>query len=139
MPFRDDDQAADAYFLWKRLGMLHKRLGSALHARAHERPIPIGDGKMFGPEMTEGNDKIDGDIAYDVIRTMHGQSVADAAVERKASKKRIKEALSLVAGKGQGAAMERAVLAEVKAKGGIRNEVKVTIAEYVPQLRAVNE
>lgn len=132
IPFRDDATAADMYALWKRLGMLHKRLGAALHARASEAPIPLGDGRMFGPEMAEGNDKLDGDIVYEVVRAKFGQDVADAATERSATKKRLREALGFVGARGQVAALERSVLDEVRAKGGLRNEIKVRICEYTP-------
>jgi hypothetical protein len=139
IPFRDDEQAADAYELMNRLGMMHKRLKSALIARATEKPFKTRGNMMFGAYLAEGNDKLDGDIVYDTIREMHGQNVADAAVERKATKKRIKDALSFVAGKGQGAATERNVLAEVKKRGGISNKTKTTVGEYPPALNAANE
>jgi hypothetical protein len=70
---------------------------------------------------------------YDVIKAKHGQSIADAAVVRSATKKRLKEALSLAGGKGQVASMERAVIDEVRAKGGIENKLKEAIREYPAQ------
>lgn len=141
IPFRDDGEAADIYDLWKRLGVLHKRIGAALHARANERPIPLHSGKLYGPVTSTGNDKLDGDIAYDVLRALHGQQVADAAVARRATKKGIRDALSFVGGKGQVAELERKALAAIRAKGGIANETKTEFEEYAPsaQLRIVNE
>lgn len=137
MPFRDDVQAADAYDLAKRIRLLLKRIESALYARASERPIPLSNGKMFGPDTVEGNDKLNGDVAYDVVRELYGQQIADAAVERKASKKGIKDAVAFVAGKGQVAAVERKVLAEIRARGGISNEMKIEIREYSPGPKAL--
>ncbi len=139
MPFRDDGEASQAYEIYKRLGLLYKRLGSALHARANEKPIPIGNGSRIGPVMTGGNVEVDGGVVYEGRREKHGQAVADAAVERSTSKKRIKEALGKVAGKGQLAAMERSALADVKDRGGISNKMTVKVCEYRPLLKAGNE
>ena len=139
IPFRDDNEAADIYDLWKRLGVLHKRIGAALHARANERPIPLSNGKMFGPYRVDGNDRLDGDIAYEVMRALHGQSAADAAVERKATKTGIKTTLSLIGDKGKVKALFDAAIKEIRARGGVSSETRVEVREYVPQLKAVNE
>lgn len=134
----DDDEAADLYGLWKRLGILHKRLGAALFARAGSRPIPLPDGKMFGRIESLGNEKLDGDTVYEVVKARHGQAIADTAVIRSATKTRLREALGFVGAKSVAAA-EREVLDEVRARGGSKRERKESIEEYVPQLRAVNE
>jgi hypothetical protein len=107
MPFRDDESAADAYELMGRIGMVYKRLKSALSARGAEKPFKTRGGMMYGAYTAEGNDKLDGNIVYDAVRELHGQHVADACVERTSTKKRIKDALQVIAGKGQLAAMER--------------------------------
>lgn len=135
MPIHDDEAAADMFELWKRIGMLHKRIGSAIFARAAERPIPLRNGKLFGKVASLGNEKLDGDIVYEVIRAKHGQSIADAAVVRSATKTRLREALGFVGSKSVAAA-ERAVLEEVRAKGGATRATKESIEEYQPQLKA---
>lgn len=141
IPFDDDADAAAAFDLLGRIKMLTTRLSAALYARAGERPIPLGNGHVFGPREKLGNEKLDGDVAYTVIREQHGQGIADAAVVRTASKKRIREALVFAGGKGEIAGLERAVLAEIKKRGGIEQKTKTVIEEYEPQavLRAVNE
>ena len=136
LPLRDDDNFAIAYELRERLSMLLKRLNASLIAAATERPRPIGNGRMFGKVQTQGNEKLDGDVVYDVLRARYGQHIADAAVERTASKKRIREALALKGGKGQVAEMERAVLDEVRAKGGSKRETKTAIEEFPAALQA---
>jgi hypothetical protein len=133
MPLGSDEGAAYAYDFVQRLQLITKRLSAAVYARAAERPIPLANGMMLGKVVEEGNDKLDGDIVYDVIKAKHGQSIADAAVVRSATKKRLKEALSLAGGKGQVASMERAVIDEVRAKGGIENKLKEAIREYPAQ------
>jgi hypothetical protein len=134
IPFRNDDAANDAYELRGRLRILLKRLDSALYARATERPIPLRNGKLFGPHTKTGNEKLDGDITYAVVKSLHGQGVADMAVERKASKTRLRDALGMVGGKGQVASLERKVLDEVRARGGSARETKTEVIEYEPQL-----
>lgn len=136
-PLGTDEGAAMAYDISQRIGMIKKRLDAAIYARAAEKPIPLSNGMVLGKVVEEGNDKLDGDVVYEVIKTKHGQSIADAAVIRSATKKRLKEALGFVAGKGQVASMERAVLEEVRAKGGIANDLKTSIKEYPAQTKAL--
>lgn len=134
IPFGSDDSANDAYELRGRLRIMLKRLDSALYARATERPIPLRSGKFFGPHTKQGNEKLDGDITYAVVKALHGQGVADLAVERKASKTRLRDALGVVGVKGQVASLERKVLDEVRARGGAARETKTEVIEYEPQL-----
>lgn len=133
MPLSSDDDAAAVYELWGRIKMLSARIGAALYARAGERPIPLADGRVFGPRPVKGNDELDGDITYEVVKARHGQAIADAAVERSATKTRLKAALGFVAGKGKVAAAEREVLTLVRERGGIRNTPTTKIEEHVPQ------
>lgn len=131
----DESDAPDVYQLWKRLGILHKRVGESLFALAASRPIPIGNGKMFGRVTKQGNEKLDGDVVYQTVKELHGQLVADAAVERKATKTKLKTALKMVA--GPVAAAEREVLEVVRSKGGSQRDKKEVIEEFVPRLEAV--
>jgi signal transduction histidine kinase len=89
MPFADDGDAAAAYDLLGRIKQLTARLSAALYARAKERPIPLGDGRMFGEVTNQGNREIDGDKAYQAVREKYGQAVADKAVTREATQKGI--------------------------------------------------
>ncbi len=138
LPLADDESAANAYEFWKRVKMLSKRLGDALHARAGEKPIPLGDGRWFGKVASKGNEKLDGDVTYEAVRKLHGQGIADAAVERTATKAKIKEALGM-ANVPSVAAAERAVLDLVRASGGSKRESGESIKEFTHQLAAVNE
>ena len=141
IPLADDESAAEAYLFAQQLGMLLKRLNGAIYARAAERPIPLPDGRMFGPVTKQGNEQIDAEIAYRVVREKHGQEIADAAVARSASKASIERAMKLCGGKGKVAALQREVLEVIKANGGTKREPKTEIESYVPQqmLRAVND
>lgn len=136
IPFNDDNDANDAYELRAKLRLLSQRLDAALYARANERPIPLRNGRMFGPHAKLGNEKLDGDIVYEVVRAKHGQAIADVAVERTASKTKLKAALGFV-GRGKVAAAERDVLKVVREKGGSKRDNKTEIEEYAPQLQLV--
>ena len=133
IPFDDDAEAAKAFDLLQRVKMIAQRIQAGLYARAGQRPIPLSNGNVLGPIEKQGNEKLDGDIVYQVIRDQHGQGIADAAVERKATKKRIGEALVFAGSKGERAKLERAVLEEVRARGGSKRDAKTVIEEYEPQ------
>lgn len=139
MPLSSDVDAAEVYELWGRIKMLSQRIGAALHARAAERPIPLPDGRVFGPRPVKGHDELDGNITYEVVRAKYGQGIADAAVERNATKKQLKAALGFAVGKGKLAAAEREVIDLVREKGGVTNTPKMKIEEHIPQrlLKAV--
>lgn len=132
IPFERDEDAAAAFDLLGRIKMLTARISAALYARANERPIPLSNGNVFGPREKSGNEKIDGDVAYEVVREMHGQRLADAAVERKATKTRLKAALK-GAGVPSVASAERAVLAEIRKRGGVEQSTKIVLDEHPPE------
>lgn len=141
IPFDDDEDAARAFDLLGRLKMLTTRVQAALYARAAERPIFLSDGQVLGPVTKQGNERLDGDVTYAVIRDLHGQGIADAAVERRASKTRIKEALRFAGSKGEIAKLERQVLDEVRKRGGATRETKTVIEvhEAGPRLLKTGE
>jgi len=132
MPFQDDGEAAQVYDLWQRVKVLSKRMGDALHARAAERPIPLGNGKMFGRHQKLGNEKLDGDVVYATVKAQFDQDTADAAVARVATKKRLEHAL-----KGKRGAM-KCVLDAVREAGGATRAATTTIEEYDPTPRLVS-
>lgn len=129
-----DEDAQTVYELWERVKMVSARLAAAIHARAAERPIPLGNGKVFGPRPTKGHDELDADKVYEVVRAKYGQAIADTAVERVATKKQLKEALGFAAPRGKVAAAEREVLQLVKDRDGIRNKPGVKWEPHTPRL-----
>lgn len=131
--FVDDETAADVYELYKRIGILHKRIGQQLYAHAAVRPIPVGNGKMFGKFEKLGNERLSGDVVYEVVKSHFGQAMADAAVERHATKTRLETAL-----KGRRGAV-KTVLAEVRALGGATRKAGESIGEYQPGPRLVTD
>lgn len=133
IPFEKDEDATDAYELWQRIKVVVSRVGAALHARAASRPIPLRSGKMFGPVSKQGNEKLDGDVVHAVVKELHGADIADRAVVRHATKKRLDEAL-----KGRrGAAV--AVLKVVRDRGGSERKASTAIEEYEPGPKLLQE
>lgn len=128
--FVDDAAAADVFDLWKRIGILHKRIGQQIFAHAANHPIRLHSGKMFGPHAKLGNEKLDGDVVYATVKSTYGQELADAAVARVATKTKLESAL-----KGKRGAM-KSVLDAVRAAGGATRTAGTTIEEYEagPQL-----
>lgn len=127
----DNESAPDVYELWKRIGILHKRIGQSLYAHAASRPIPLSSGKMFGAVEKLGNEKLDGDMVYETIRRLHGQQLADAAVVRSATKKRLGEVLK----RRRGAADE--VIQVVRDAGGAERKRTTAIEEYDARPRLI--
>lgn len=110
IPFDDDQSAAEAFDLLARIKTLSARIQAALYARAAERPIPLGNGMVLGQYEKLGPTVIDADIAYEVVRELHGQEAADKSVTRKASQAGIERAV--------GKPGKKAVMAEIEARGG---------------------
>lgn len=134
IPCNDDATASDLFDLAARVRLLLKRIDSALHARAAERPIPRPGGKLWGPVPVLGDRKIDGNIAHAQLLELHGQLVADAAITRTTSQKAIEDALRPVAGKGQLTAIKKKVIDAIDAAGGVTRKPGTSYEEY-PALR----
>jgi hypothetical protein len=109
---------------------LLKRIEQALYKYAGEQPIDLGGGRWFGKHTKRSNEEISGDIAHAVLEQMHGRAVADAAVERVATKAGIARALKECVPRGAVSAAERAVLAAIRDNGGARRETKETVGEF---------
>jgi hypothetical protein len=133
VPFENDVEAADAYDLMKRIGILYGRIKAALTARAIERPIPLGNGRFFGPQAKQGNEKLDGDTVHAVVAELHDRDTADRAVIRSATKVRLEAAL-----KGKRGAAKR-VLDVVRERGGATRSAGTEICEYTAGPRLVTD
>lgn len=123
------DTAALAY---ERLGhakRLLRRIEDAIFAFARDRPIPLKNGNVLGVHEKLGNETLDGDTVWKVVEDMFGRDVADAAVVRDATKKRLEEALKC-AGVLPVAKHKAAVLAAVKKLGGIDRKRTMDVVEY---------
>lgn len=129
LPLDNDEFAANAYAFLARIKILSKRLSDAVYARAAERPIPIGNGKVLGRVEKRGNLQLDADTVYQVMRAMHGQEAADASVRRTASQSGIEEALKL-RGENPISKAKEFVLKRVEELGGTSRKPSTAIEEY---------
>ncbi len=123
--FVDDESAAEVYELWKRLGILHKRIGEQIYRHAAKRPIRLVSGKAFGLVDKLGNEKLDGDAVWRAVRELH-PGLEDQAVVRHATKKQLEATL-----KGKRGAMAK-VLELVRAHGGATRKDGTEFTEYEP-------
>lgn len=135
IPFSDDDEAAEAYDLLQRIKVVATRLKAALYARAHERPIPLRSGRMFGPVTKPGDREYDGATVHRVVTDQLGREVADHVVEMTSTQVRFKEVVSKLVPRGKFAATQRDVFGEVERLGGMTRKTSTAIEEYDNQLR----
>lgn len=130
--FYDDESAAEVYDLWKRIGILYKRIGEQIYRHAAIKPIPAGPGKLFGRVDKQGNEKLDGDIVWQTVKELH-PGLEDRAVIRQATKKRLEETL-----KGKRGAMTK-VLDVVRERGGASRSSGYEFTEYEPGPRLLKD
>lgn len=92
--------------------------------------LPLPDGRTLRRVVKPGNERLDGDVTYAAVRDLYGQAVADAAVERHATKAAIKNALRpLLTKRGELGKGETAVLERVRAAGGVERKPSSSIEE----------
>lgn len=130
--FVDDDTAADVYQLYKRIGILYKRIGEQLYRHAAVRPIPLGNGRAFGRLEKQGNEKLDGDVVWQAVKELH-PGLEDKAVVRHATKKQLEATL-----KGKRGAMGK-VLELVRQRGGASSKQGYEFVEYETGPRLVTD
>lgn len=118
----DEESASEVYGLYRRVGILYKRLGQQLKNYSMIRPIPIAPGRAYGPRNKLGNTKLDGDMVWSVATDYFGLDVANKIVTRSATQKRINEVL--------GKSDAKNLLARVKQIGGAERKPTVEFEEY---------
>lgn len=82
----DDDAIAGAALArWRAAKKILDEVGSALYARAKERPIPLADGRAWGPKAKE-TEEIDAEKAWTVLAKEYGPEAARVAMSLDTSK-----------------------------------------------------
>lgn len=117
---------------WPKLMAFKKLLGEVeriYRAYASTEPVPLGDGRWLGP-VTKRTEELDGAIAANVLRELHGSEVVAQACEISTSKAAIERALAPLAARGQKAGMMRRVLDHIAAAGGIQPRFRNSVEEY---------
>lgn len=79
--------------------------------------LKLPNGRVLRRESRPGNERLDGDIVWSVLSDVASREVADRAVTRAATKKRLGEVLREEYGRS-GAEKERQVIAKVRELGG---------------------
>lgn len=143
--FDNDDDANRMIDLLEKLTLFTKKLREAVKARAKTRPIPRGNGRLYGLQPKEGNRKLDAKVVHAFLTERYGAEIADAAVELATTQTAIKRALAFADGVASvDKAMEQ-ILDELDKRGGVKRDTKPELMEYdappmpPPQLRVVND
>lgn len=123
------EQALDAL---RAIAAIRKVVSAAdrqLHDYARTQgPIDLGDGTVWGPVLTEGNERIDGAAAHRVVAQHFGAEIADAAVTRSATKASIERALKKTP--GALAPKMRTVLTELRNAGATTRPMTERFTTY---------
>jgi hypothetical protein len=109
---------------------VEKALG-IVYARAARSPIALGNGKVLGTVSVE-REYLDAAKVHEVANALYGPTAASIAIDMKASKASIERMARELREIGGGSIVERkrAVLDEVRARGGARVKVSSTVAEH---------
>lgn len=121
--YLDEDSAPDVYALYRRIGILHKRIGQSIHAYVSQRPIPIAPGRMYGMRNKLGNTKLDGQKVWETVRDVtQCDELADECVTKTSTQKLLKQNLKPAALK--------AVMTKLKENGGAERKPTISFEEY---------
>jgi hypothetical protein len=126
---------------WDRLKAAKRLLGeieAIYRGFAKEHRIALGGGKMLG-FVSRQVDELDGPTVFKVLREMHGEEVARAAVEMDTSKAALERALKLIAPPRGKARMVREALAAIGVAGGIKKQLVQRVEEYQEGPEALEE
>jgi len=109
-------------------------LEAGLKSYATHTPIPLGDGRVWGArEQKRESIKMDAGAAA-VLAEHLGPDGAAIAIEQSTSKAAIHRAVMSVTERGGGAALEKSVLAALRAAGALRESTWVKFEEFKPQV-----
>lgn len=89
------ETAALALARWQAARKALEEVGGALHAYASESPIPLGDGRVWGPRESK-REVIDAEKAWPVLVESYGAEVARKAMSLDTSKTGVARALAYV-------------------------------------------
>lgn len=121
-----------AYERWRQMKAVTDAVGNSLTAWARENPIGTSKGTVYGP-VSQSREHVNGNIAFKVIRELHGDEVAGNSVEIATSKAAIERAVKPTVEKGGCASAMRRILQAVEAEGGITTTTTEQIREYRPK------
>ena len=118
------DMAADAWIAIEKFELAAKRVKSTIFDLATETPIDLGDGRVISYHEREGNERIDGQVAFDVVKKNFGTDVAMESVSLIATKSGIRSAIKKAIGEGEKLApVMRSVYSDIRSSGGASRKV----------------
>lgn len=123
------ETAPQAKRLHERIALLSERLGGDLKAYATVSPFETAPGVLYGP-VAVGKDSIDGVLAWDALKREFGVEVADGAAEKRVTKRALRDALRVIAPRGQLASFERRALEVIGEAGGVTVKTHVEVKEH---------
>lgn len=97
------------------------------------KPVPLPGGRALVASTRRGPSKLNGDIAHHVLKELHGEDVAKAAVEvtTKVSRDSIKKALDLALSTESKAKMMKEIEEAVAGMGGVSRGDDVVVVKEV--------
>lgn len=120
---------------WEFLGNAKRLIGlveKTYRAFASQWPVPLANGKVLGEHEVQ-REELDGPVTFQVLRDLHGEPVARAAVGMETSKNALEEALRPIAAKGKRAGMVRDALKAIAAANGVVVKRGVRVEEFNPE------
>lgn len=133
IPLESDQDAATAFDLLEHVTLVQKRLKAAVMARAADRPFMTARGTMYGKVQKLGPTKLNGEVAYRVLKKRYGDHIAQAGVTMAATQAGMKRAVELQHAKGGLAAAMRELMAEIEREGGAKRDEREAIEEYAAE------
>lgn len=129
--------------IWERVEQAQAILDAirtACQGFAQATPVPLPDGRVFGPRETSQERVKDGAKVWEYLMGKYGTEVAEAGTTRHTSKDLLHEALRIpcAEAKAKGekvslAQMERGVLSELRQIGAIADVVTVKVEPHFPK------
>lgn len=110
------------------LGLVEK----TYRAFASAWPVKLSNGNVLGEKEWE-REELDGTVAYQVLRDLHGDEVAKAAVGMETSKAALERALATVAPPRGKAKLVREAVGAIKAANGVVVKRGVSVEEHKPE------
>lgn len=120
---------------WEYLANAKRLLGlieKTYRAFASQWPVQLGNGRVLGAHEVV-REELDGLVTFQVLRDLHGEQVARAAVGMETSKNALEESLRPIAAKGKRAGMVREALAAIGAANGVVVKRGVRVEEFKPE------
>lgn len=135
----DDSVAAATLARWKAAQKVLAEVGAALHARAKDRPIALGNGEVWGPRTTT-REVIDAEKAWLPLASLLGDEGAKAAMSLDTSRAGIERGVKAAKLAGRVSGSIKAAVAQaldaVRAAGAVETKERIEFEAHTPSDKA---